>query len=49
LRNNKNIVKPGYDGVYGEILMEGIKGDSKKEEKEKSKGKEIQKGLNEFL
>ncbi len=49
LRNNKNIVKPGYDGVYGEILMEGIKGDSKKEEKEKSEGKEMQKGLNEFF
>ncbi|OQX21479.1 MAG: hypothetical protein BWK75_03050 [Candidatus Altiarchaeales archaeon A3] len=48
LRNNKHIVKPGYDGVYGEILTESIntcnRENSNKEErtkeKEKSKGKE---------
>ncbi len=60
LRNNKHIVKPGYDGVYGEILTEGgnkAQGCKKKgkeknnkcKEKEKSKGKEMQKGLDEFL
>ncbi|MDI6730758.1 MAG: endonuclease Q family protein [Candidatus Altarchaeum sp.] len=58
LRNNKHIVKPGYDGVYGEILTEG-KGSNKDKrgkeknnkgkEKEKSKDKEMQKGLDEFL
>ncbi len=47
LRNNKHIVKPGYDGVYGEILIEdGEEGNKdqgcneKGKEKEKNKCKE---------
>jgi len=44
LRNNKHIVKPGYDGVYGEILTEGgNKGKESKEKEKNNKGKEKEK------
>ncbi len=52
LRNNKHIIKPGYDGVYGEILIEDsnkAQGGKEKEDKEKGKYKEMQKKLDEFL
>ncbi|CEG11822.1 PHP domain protein [groundwater metagenome] len=43
LRNNKYIVKPGYDGVYGEILTEGgnkSQGCKEKDKEKDNKGKE---------
>jgi len=41
LRNNKHIVKPGYDGVYGEIFTEGDNKDKGYKDKGyKEKGKE---------
>ncbi len=47
LRNNKHIIKPGYDGVYGEILIEGSEGGNKAQGcKEKGKEKEKDKEKN---
>lgn len=38
LRTNKHIIKPGYDGVYGEILIENNKVQESKEKGSKEKG-----------
>ena len=40
-------VEPGYDGVYGELVIEGI--NEKEIEEEKKKPKPQQKGLSEFF
>lgn len=52
LRKYKDIVEPGYDGIYGEILMDKILSGEEKftEYIDKSvKGKERQKTIGEFL
>ena len=48
-RNQKIPFKPGYDGVYGVPIFEEKDLDSYKEEKEKTKARVEQKGLEEFI